>query len=149
MKYDISGVSTPVGGLSWDKSAAGKEMFTRLFLDLESKRILVNPKDMEKKEWCIDSVLEMKANIVSITEGIALKAFDLHVLRSMIDACNRYLDEVSPLSLPVIIFKDGDNWEDLCFDNAMKQLRDTFREEIRKVEQKYKLQFTKDIPEKY
>lgn len=149
MKYDISGFSTPVGGVSWEKSAAGKEMFTRLFLYLESKRILVNPKDMEKKEWCIESVLEIKTNIVSMTEGIAQKAFDLQVLRSMIDACNRYLDAVSPLSLPVIIFKDGDNWEDLCFDNTMKQFRDTFREEIRKVERKYKLQFKKEIPEKY
>jgi len=54
MRYEINGVSLPFGGISWSKNKSSKEMFSYLFL--ESKRILVNPIEMEIKEWCIESV---------------------------------------------------------------------------------------------
>ena len=149
MRYELNGISTPVGGVSWSKTATGRELFVRLFLFLESKRILVNPIEMENKEWCIESVLEIKTTLVSLTQGVSLKDYELHILRSLIDACNQFLNTVSPLELPSIIYKSGDNWENLSFDRAMKQLRNSFRQEIEKVEKKYKLCFAKDIPEEY
>ena len=45
----------------------------------------------------------------------------------MIEACNQYLDTVTVLNLPSIIFKSNETegtWEDLNFDRAMKQFRD-------------------------
>ena len=66
MKYELSGISTPIGGISWNRNVSGKDMFSYLLLFLESKRILVSPIDMEKKEWCIESVLEIKKTLVSI-----------------------------------------------------------------------------------
>ena len=48
-----------------------------------------------------------------------------------------------------IIYKNGNRWEDLRFDNAMKQFRNVFRREIKTIEDKYKLHFTKSIPEEY
>lgn len=149
MKYELSGISTPFGGLSWSKNLTGKEMFTRLFLYLESKRILVNPIEMEKKEWCIESVLEIKSNLVALTKEVELKEFDLQAIREMIDFCNGFLDTVSPLELPVIIFKDGDKWGDLTFDKAMKSFRKGFKTAIKKIEDEYNLKFTKIIPELY
>ena len=149
MKYKLNGISTPFGGVSWEKSTTGKDLFTRLFLYLESKRILVNPIEMEKKEWCIESVLEIKSSLVKFTKGILLNEFDLQSLRAMTDSCNSFLNTVKPLNLPGIIFKNGDKWEDLSFDSAMKHFRNTFRNEIEKIENKYQLRFTKDIPEQY
>ena len=32
MKYELNGISTPIGGFSWDKITTGKEMFAHLFL---------------------------------------------------------------------------------------------------------------------
>lgn len=149
MKYEINGFSTPFGGISWNKNATGKDLFVHLFLYLESKRILTNPIEMEKKEWCIDSVLEIKANLVALTNGISLSQFDLTTIRNLIDSCNRYLDAVSPMELPTIIFKNGDQWEDVRFDKAMKTFRFDFKNEIKSIEKKYKLHFNKEIPEKY
>ena len=51
--------------------------------------------------------------------------------------------------LPTIIFKNGDKWEDLSFDNAMKKFRNSFKVEINKIETKYGLYFRKEIPDKY
>lgn len=149
MKYEFSGISTPFGGISWNKTNSVKDKFSFLLVYFESKRILVNPIEMEKKEWCIESVLEMKKQLVSITEDTAFKKEDLSIIRNMIKACNHYLDTVSPLNLPNIIFKNGDSWEDLRFDSAMKSLRCSFKTEIKKIEDRYKLKFEKEIPEKY
>ena len=149
MKYELSGISTPFGGISWNRNVSGKDMFSYLLLFLESKRILVHPIDMEKKEWCIESVLEIRNTLVSAAQNVSLSQFDAETLRKMIDGCNTYLDAVSPMNLPAIIFKNGDKWEDISFDNAMKAFRNVFRTEIAKVESHYGLKFTKQIPEQF
>lgn len=150
MKYELSGISSPFFGLSWEKKLSEKEMFAHLLLYLESKRILVNPIEMEKKEWCIESVLEIKSSLISITNGFPLNNADsLQIIRNLIDSCNEYLDTVSHLNLPNIIFKDGDNWEDINFDKAMKAFRSLFKTEINKIENNYKLTFNKEIPDKF
>ena len=149
MKYDINGISVPFGGISWSKSNSPKEAFSYLFLFLESKRILVNPIDMEFKEWCIKSVLEIKETLVSITKDIKFKKDEISIIRDLIDACNTYLDTVSQMNLNGIIYKNGDRWEDLSFDKAMKKFRLSFKAQIDIIERKYKLKFNKEIPDMY
>ena len=149
MKYDVNGISLPFGGVSWSKSLTAKEMFSHLLLYLESKRILVNPAHMEYKEWCIKSVLEIKETLVDITKDMSFKDNELCIIREMIDACNTYLDVVTPLNLNGIIYKNGDNWCDLSFDSAMKKFRASFKEQIKTIEQKYKLKFNKEIPDMF
>lgn len=149
MKYEINGISLPFGGGSWNKKASAKEIFSSLLLFVESKRILVNPIEMEKKEWCIESVLEIKYTLVSVTESMTLTAEEKRMILNLVDACNVYLDKVQPMDLQTIIFKNGDKWEDLSFDNAMKKFRNSFKVEINKIETKYGLYFRKEIPDNY
>lgn len=147
MKYELNGISVPFGGISWTKNTTGKDLFQNLFVYLEGKRILVNPIEIEKKEWCIESVLEIKSVLSSASQGKALKSFDYDVIRALIDSCNQYLDSVSPLDLPGIIYKNGNHWIDSGFDSAMKDLRHRIKAEIQKVEAHYHLIFNKVIPE--
>ena len=149
MGLELNGFSTSLGGISWNKTTSSKEMFTHLLFFLESKRILVNPIELEFKDWCIESVLEIKQQLVNITQELKLKDFDADIIRNMIDACNDYLDTVKPMNLPGIIYKKDDRWEDLSFDRAMKAFRNSFKQEIAKVEKKYRLTFHKIIPEQF
>ena len=152
MKYEISGVSIPYVGISWAKTKSKKDIFSFLLIYFESKRILVNPIEMEKKEWCIESVLEIKKQLVTISEKTDFKKDDLAIIRNMIDSCNRYLDTVSCLELPNIIFKSSEmegTWEDLNFDKAMKQFRKALKKEIEAIEKRYRLSFNKTIPDKF
>ena len=149
MGLELNGFSTSLGGISWNKTTSSKEMFTHLLFFLESKRILVNPIELEFKDWCIESVLEIKQQLVSITQELKLKDFDADIIRNMIDACNDYLDTVKPMNLPGIIYKKDDRWEDLSFDRAMKTFRNSYKQEIVKIEKKYRLKFHKIIPEQF
>ena len=63
MGFELNGFSTSFGGISWNKTTSSKELFTHLFFFLESKRILINPIDLEFKDWCIESVLKRKKAI--------------------------------------------------------------------------------------
>ena len=107
---------------------------------------------MEKKKWCIESVLEIKKQLVSITEDTAFRKDDLSIIRNMIKACNQYLDAVSPLDLPNIIYKSHTqegSWCDLQFDKAMKQFRNSFKQEIESIEKRYRISFQKNIPNEF
>ena len=150
MGFEINGFSTSLGGISWNKTSSSKELFAHLLLFLESKRILVNTIEMELKDWCIESVLDIKKQLVSITQEFNLKDFDAERIRNLIDACNHYLDTVTPMDLPRIIYKrDGEHWADLSFDQTMKTFRNSFKQEIEKIEKKYRLKFRKNIPEEF
>lgn len=149
MGFELNGFSTSLGGVSWNKTTSSKEMFTRLFFFLESKRILTNPIELELKEFCVEAVLEIKRQLVTITQEIQLKNFDADRIRNMIDACNHYLDIVTPMDLHRIIYKKNGRWEDLSFDRAMKEFRNAFQTEIKQIEKKYRLKFHKIIPAEF
>ena len=149
MGFELNGFSTSIGGISWNKTTSSKELFTHLLFFLESKRILVNPIELEFKDWCIESVLEIKKQIVNITQEVKLKDFDADRIRNLVDACNNYLDTVTPMNLTGIIYKKDGRWENLSFDRAMKEFRASFKQEIEKIEKKYRLKFHKIIPEEF
>ena len=152
MKYKLTGVSTPIGGISWAESLTAKQRFKNLLFFLESKRILTNPTEMEIKEHCIQSVLEIKSVIVETTKDVDFPGKDMGILRSLITACNQYLDSVNNLKLSHIIYKSDDiknSWYDIDFDKAMKSFRNEFRTNISEIEKIYKLSFNKTIPYEY
>jgi len=49
-----------------------------------------------------------------------------------------------------IIYKNNaGDWENASFSIAMKKYRKVFREKILQLSEKYKIEFTKEIPEEY
>lgn len=149
MKFELNGISTPIGGISWDNNTTAKDRFRYLLLFLESKRILTNPFYMELKAECIESVLEIKHTLVEITKDVTFKDQDYEIIRDLLAACNEYLDAVRPDSVPYLIYKDGGRWAAATFDMAMKKFRKAFKTGISQIEKKHGLQYMGIIPEKY
>lgn len=150
MGVRLTGIDTPFGGLSWEYTEREKTGIQKLFFFLESKRILVNPADMEIKQWCIESSLEIKQKLVKLLSEYGFSGSSLECIRSMIDACNDFLDRLSSVKKTGIIYKNGKgDWEDSSFSFAMKQFRSTFRENINLLSSAYHLTFEKSIPEEY
>lgn len=148
MKFKLSGFSTPIAGLSWDNCDSTKDKIKQLFFYLESKRILTNPISMELPEECIQSVLEIKSELVDLGKSLA-PSETVAEIRKMITASNKYLDKLSKLNLPTIIYKDNENWEDRNFDSAMKNFRKTFRASISRLAEIHSVPADLVIPEKW
>ena len=150
MGIRITGVSTPIGGISWEFTETKKKGIKDLFLFLESKRILVNPKEMEVKEWSEQSVIEIKNKLVSIATEYEYSQNTMECFKMMIDTCNIFLDNMHQVNISGIIYK---NQKGDCihrgYASAMKEFRKSIKYNIQRLSEEYQLTFSKEIPEEY
>ena len=148
MGIRITGVDTPLGGISWEYSETSKRGIKELFYFLEAKRILTNPVEMEIKSWCVVSTIEIKAKIAEILGKYDFNSETISCLRSMVDACNSFLDRLDAVPVEGIIYKNSNgDWENLIFSEAMRTFRATFKEKIDYLSTAYDLNFAKKIPD--
>ena len=150
MGIRITGIDVPFGGISWEYTETEKQAIQKLFFFLESKRLLTNPIEMEIKEWCIESALEIKRTLVDILSECDFSKDTIGCIRSMIGACNDFLYRLDTVKETGIIYKNekGD-WANSAFSSAMKQFRNVFRENINLLSSVYGITFTKTIPTEY
>lgn len=150
MGIRITGIDTPLGGISWEYTEAEKNSIQEIFFFLESKRLLVNSIEMEVKSWCEQSALEIKNRIVFILAKNQFSDDTKNSLRTMITACNDFLDDVSKVDQTGIIYKNHNgDWENATFSSSMKKFRKVFRDNINALSLRYDLTFHKTIPEEY
>lgn len=150
MKTKLTGINAPFGGISWDTKTTNEDRLKYLFLYLESKRVLDNPMEMEIQKDCIKSVLEIKRTLVDITKDIDFKDHEIKAIRSMINACNVFLNAVQNVQFAHIIYENGEHsWDNPTFDNALKKFRKSFKDAIYSIEICSNLKFNKTIPEKW
>jgi hypothetical protein len=90
----ITGISTPVFGVSWNPPTAHVVVAKKVITFLEDRRVLFNPYHMEDPGHCIESVFEMRRFLteqignISGNDGLPLN------LRAMRAACRKFLDTV-------------------------------------------------------
>lgn len=92
----VTGISTPVFGVSWNPPEDKREIVRRLVAFLEDRRALYADFHMEYGPWVEKSVLEMRAEI---TNALKTCSEDEHLagpLRAMRAACRKFLDEMGP-----------------------------------------------------
>lgn len=46
MGIKLNGISVPIGGISWEYTESGQKGIQEMFYYLESKRLLINPKEI-------------------------------------------------------------------------------------------------------
>jgi hypothetical protein len=56
----LSGISTPIFGVSWTPGEAEVAVARRLVRLLEDRRVLFNPFELEVPEHCVSSVVEIR-----------------------------------------------------------------------------------------
>jgi len=96
----VTGVHTPVFGVSWSPPESEREVVRKMITFLEDRRALYNPFDMERPAWVIESVLEIRKKL---TETLRTLDGDSDVtphLRAMRAACRKFLDQTE-------MMKDG------------------------------------------
>ncbi len=145
-----TGFSIPLFGVSWEYTDSEKKGVQELLFFLETKRILVNPIEMEIKDWCEQSAIEIKKELNTLLSKCNYSENTVECIRLMIGACNTFLDDASTIDVNGIIYKNqkGD-WENNRFSSAMKKFRKTFRYNINSLASTFNLTFPKEIPEQY
>jgi len=147
MGFRITGIDTPIGGISWEYTDSEKKGVQQLFDYLETKRLLINPIEMEKKDWCILSAIEIKQKINEINIKFDFKNDTKLITKAMIDACNTFLDDLQNVKNSGIIYKSNGDWEDIVFSKAMKKFRKQFKDGIVCLSNNFGITFNKSIPD--
>lgn len=91
----ITGLSTPVFGVSWNPPPDKRDIIRGLVTFLEDRRALYMPYHMEYGPWVTQSVLEIRQEITETLKRYPADDDVLASLRAMRAACRKFLDEHS------------------------------------------------------
>ena len=92
----ITGISTPVFGISWNPPEEKRDIVRRLVTFLEDRRALYAGYDFEHGPWVEQSVLEMRAEITKTLKACPEDDHLTGPLRAMRAACRKFLDATGP-----------------------------------------------------
>lgn len=56
----LTGFSTPVFGVSWNPPESERVVAKRVIAQLEDRRVLYNPSEMEVPDQCVTSVVDIR-----------------------------------------------------------------------------------------
>ena len=132
MGIKLNGISVPIGGISWEYTEFGQKGIQEMFYYLESKRLLINPKEMENKEWSEKSAIEIKNKLVDILSRYKYDQNIITIIKQMVDACNEFLDNMQRVEVRGILYKNlQSDWEDLEYGVSIKKFGKIFRDKIK------------------
>ncbi len=91
----LTGISTPVFGISWTPPETDREIVRKLITFLEDRRALYNPYDREFPPWVTQSVLEIRKELTDTLKIIGDNPEISPHLRAMRAACRKFMDSTA------------------------------------------------------
>jgi hypothetical protein len=88
----LTGISTPVFGISWNPPATERDVVRKLVLFLEDRRALYHPYDMENPHYIVDSILEIRKHLTDVLQTLDEGSELIAHLRALRAACRKFLD---------------------------------------------------------
>lgn len=70
----ITGVSVPIFGIQWQPTTPQVKVARNLMRELEDKRVLYRPEDMEGANHCIQSVMDMRQKLTTSMQQVDTNA---------------------------------------------------------------------------
>lgn len=122
----LTGISTPIFGISWNPPESDLAVARRVIRYLEDRRVLYIPHELELPEHCVHSVLEIRQYLTrelgSLQDGPLSQA-----LSAMRAACRKFLDTVQVNDHRIIQHGfDHGHYASWTFLSAIGELRGVF-----------------------
>jgi len=90
----LTGFSSPIFGVSWNPPESETSVAKRVIAELEDRRVLYNPSEMEVPHYCVQSVVEIRRMLSAELGAIDNDSALSKSLRAMRSACRKFLDTV-------------------------------------------------------
>lgn len=122
----LTGISSPIFGVSWNPPAADVTVARRVVSFLEDRRVLYADESIEVVEHCVRSVIEIRHYLTSEIQHLGESELS-GSLRAMRAACRKFLDCVDDDRGAVIRYglHEG-HWASWRFGGALGELRGVF-----------------------
>ncbi len=89
----LTGISTPVGGISWKPPVDERGKAQRLLAYLAGQRALHYPYDREIGSFVVQSILDTRERLARDIEDLSVDSILRQILRGMQATCRKFLDE--------------------------------------------------------
>jgi hypothetical protein len=136
----LTGISTPLGGISWQATETEMAAARRVISFLEDRRVLYAPDEMEVPAHCVHSVLEIRrfltVEVGKFDNGSELAAS----LRAMRAACRRFLERVGADGRDAVLYANHrGHWASWTFYGALGEMRGTFGIHLARIAAEFRL----------
>ena len=136
----LTGISTPLGGASWQPSEPESAAAQRVIAFLEDRRVLYAPDELEVPEHCVRSVLEIRrfltAELGRVDGGSDLS----ESLRAMRAAARKFLDSVGADGREAVLYANHrGHWASWTFYSALGEMRGTYGVHVARIAAQFRL----------
>jgi hypothetical protein len=128
----ITGISTPVFGVSWNPPKTEKATAKKVIAFLEDRRVLYNPSEMEMPDHCIRSVIEIRSFLTQEI-GDSGNGELRDSLRAMRSACRKFMDVVGAHPDLARFGGHEGHWASWTFNGALGEMRGVFGVHLAKI----------------
>jgi hypothetical protein len=136
----LTGISTPLGGVSWQSSDLEVSAARRVIAFLEDRRQLYAPEEMEVASHCVDSILEIRRFLSGELGKLETKSEFAASLRAMRAAWRKFLDRVGVDGRETVLYANHHgHWASWTFYSALGEMRGTFGVHVAKIAAEFKL----------
>ncbi|WP_455384345.1 DUF6650 family protein [Acidihalobacter prosperus] len=141
----LTGFSTPVFGVSWDPSESERAVAKRVIAQLEDRRVLYNPSEMEVPDQCVTSVVDIRRMLSRELGSLEDKSTLAKSLRAMRAACRKFLDSVQADERIVLFGAQAGHFASWQFNGAVGELRGAFGIHLAQIATQYGLDIEDDL----
>lgn len=122
----VTGLSSPVFGVSWHPPEPEVQVARRVVTFLEDRRVLYVPSEMEVPEHCVQSVLEIRRFLTTELQTLGSGTDLADTLRALRAGCRKFLNTVGARSDIVVFGAHHGHWASWEFNGALGELRGVF-----------------------
>lgn len=123
----LTGLSSPVFGVSWNPPEAEIQVARRVLTFLEDRRVLYVSSQMEMPEHCVRSVIEIRHYLTSELQGLGSNDGTLaESLRAMRAACRKFLNVVGHQDDTLRFGGHAGPWASWEFNGGLGEMRGVF-----------------------
>lgn len=137
----LTGISTPLGGVSWQATETESAAARRVISFLEDRRVLYAPDELEVPEHCVHSVLEIRRFLTGELGKLDNSSELSASLRAMRAACRKFLERVGAGGdeRAILYANHQGHWASWTFYSALGEMRGTFGVHLARIASPFKL----------
>jgi hypothetical protein len=142
----ITGISTPIFGISWNPDHTERDIARQVIAYLEDRRVLYAPCELERPDHCVESVLQIRKFLTEKIGETPEKTELINSLKAMRAACRKFLNSVGDRHNDIVRFGfQNGHYASWKFLSAVGELRGTFGNHITKIAVAYGIDVEGDL----
>ena len=142
----LTGISTPIIGVSWQPSELEMTAARRVVTFLEDRRVLYAPDELEVPSHCVLSVLEIRRFLTSEIGKLDSKSELALNLRAMRAACRKFLESIGGEDSDMIPHAiEHGHYASWTFYSALGEMRGVFGIHLARIAASFRLDVEDDL----